>query len=346
MNDITCKLCNKFLNIKQFSRHLSKIHNQKYEDYVRDNLEDFKYLNWKLCFCGKLFHGASDKCGDCYTKNHKLNEDLFISCKICNEKIHSKVISVHLKKKHNVKFEDYVKENLEDFKKFGWCSCFVCGNLARNKSKAWNKPTCSYECRNKIMSEEYVGREGFIHTNETKKKISIANTGKKHPNMSGNLNPACRPDVAARISKTMLERGVARGSKNPMFGKTHTPESIKKIFFHRPMNKLERLVADTLDGGGIKYKFQFFINDNGICKSYDFKIKNKPLIIEIDGDYWHGNPKLKKHHPKIEETRKNDILKEGMAKKRGYKIIRLWESDIKGNNSIIIDSINFNSSYL
>jgi G:T-mismatch repair DNA endonuclease (very short patch repair protein) len=153
--------------------------------------------------------------------------------------------------------------------------------------------------------------------------------------LRGNLNPACRPEVRKQISKTRIERGVAKGKNNPMFGKTHTPEAIKKILSHRPMNKLEKIVADELDKISIPYYFQYFITDNGICKSYDFKIKQKPIILEIDGDFWHGNPNTKNHFSKVSIVKKNDTLKENMAKNRGYKVIRLWERDIKKNPSLI-----------
>jgi group I intron endonuclease len=125
------------------------------------------------------------------------------------------------------------------------------------------------------------------------------------------------------------------GKGNPMYGKTHTPEAIQKIFSHRKMNKLEKLVADELDKSNIQYTFQYFISDNGVCKSYDFKIKEKPLILEVDGDFWHVNPNTKNHYDKSDDINKNDKIKEDMALKRGIKIVRLWESDINKDPSIV-----------
>ena len=131
MSDILiCKHCGKEMGIKQFGRHLWKIHNQKYKDYVKNNLDDFKYLNWKLCSeCGDICKSTSDKCGNCYTKNHKIKKDQHIQCKRCNNNVHSKGIAKHLKCYHNMEFLDYVKDNLEDFRKLGWCNCVICGNV-------------------------------------------------------------------------------------------------------------------------------------------------------------------------------------------------------------------------
>jgi very-short-patch-repair endonuclease len=106
------------------------------------------------------------------------------------------------------------------------------------------------------------------------------------------------------------------------------------------MNKLERIVADQLDSVGIKYKFQFFISDNRVCKSYDFKLDGLPIILEIDGDFWHGNPNTKNHYDKVDDVKQNDEIKSKMANDRGYKVIRLWERDIKKDPSIVLKSLN------
>ena len=182
-------------------------------------------------------------------------------------------------------------------------------------------------------------RIGAVLSDETKQKISDSNTGIIKPSITGNLNPACRPEVREQISKTRIERGVAKGEKNGMYGKTHTPEAIRKIMSHRSMNKLEKIVADELDKANISYYFQFFITEKGVCKSYDFKIKGKPLIIEVDGNFWHGNPNQSNHHIHVNETRENDKLKDEIAMRRGISVIRLWESDIKKDPSIVLKHV-------
>lgn len=343
MSDIfICKHCGKKMGVKQFGRHLWKIHNQKYEDYVLKHLEEFKHLNWKLCSeCNTLFRGTSLKCGKCYTKNHQIKEDQYIQCYYCNQPIHSKVISVHLKTYHNIAFLDYVKEHLKDFEKMGWCKCFVCGNITK-KQGTKHETTCSEKClseyRKTLIGEKSI-RFGAVLSDETKEKISEKNIEfysikENHPFFGKKLSSGHKE----RISKSHI--GLLVGEKNGMFGKTHTSEAIKKIFLHRRMNKLEKMVADELNKVGILYHFQYFITENGICKSYDFKIKDKPLILEVDGDFWHGNPNTKTHHIHVNKTVINDRLKEEIALKRGIKVIRLWESDIKKDPSIVIRTIS------
>lgn len=340
-NILICKYCNKPFDIKQMGRHLLKIHKQSYKDYVKNNLEDFKPMGWKLCIeCGDCFKGLSEKCGGCFTKNHNIKEDQNTICRFCNRLFHSKIISQHLKQIHNIEFLDYVKENLSDFEKFGWCKCCVCGNVCRNVSKKHNQPTCSVDCSVQIR-KSWIGensvRFGAVLSDETKQKISEANTGKE--GFPGELNPMKNPEIARKAGETKIRNGSVKGPKNPMFGKTHTPEAIRKIFSHRLMNKLEQKVADELKKNGVDYTFQFFINDGDVCKSYDFKINDKPIIIEVDGDFWHGNPEVKNHYEKVDEIKENDLLKEEMAKKRGYSIVRLWEKDINKDISIVMNSL-------
>jgi len=268
-----------------------------------------------------------------------------------------KQLGRHLWKIHGKKYEDYVKENLNDFVLLGWQPCVICGTISKQK-------TCNRECFKKHcsnlkrgiifgpMSDEtkqklsndrkqkyangWAPRVGKFHSEESKQKNAESHLGKKMPSITGNLNPACRDDVRKQISRTRIDRGVAKGEHNPMYGKTHTPETIAKIFSHRKMNKLEKLVADELDRASIPYHFQYFIVENGICKSYDFKIKGKPIIIEVDGDFWHGNPNQANHYKKVDIVRENDVVKTDLAIAKGLRIVRLWESDIKKDPSIVL----------
>ena len=258
-----------------------------------------------------------------------------IKCSHCGKDIHPKVFSVHLRSHHGVDFYEYVCQHLDDFRRLNWTKCEVCGKVT--KSYAKKGATCSYECSARLR-ESWTGdkapRFGAVLSAETREKISESNR-RPNPAIRGKNNPACRSEVREKISRTRIEKGVARGEKNGMFGKTHTPEAIEKIMTHRPMNRLEKMVADELDRLGIKYTFQFFIHDGNVCKSYDFKIKDSPTILEVDGDFWHGNPDTKYHHIEVESTHQNDILKEKMAADRGYTVIRLWESDIKKDITIV-----------
>jgi len=67
----------------------------------------------------------------------------------------------------------------------------------------------------------------------------------------------------------------------------------------------------------------------------DIFVPSMKLIIEIDGDYWHGNINnsrfkiLNKHQIKAKE--KDNIRTKELIEK-GFKVLRLWESDIEKMN--------------
>jgi very-short-patch-repair endonuclease len=338
-NYFNCKYCNLSFYHRVFKNHIEKIHNESYNNYIKNNINDFSKTGYKICIeCKNVHRGRSEKCGNCFTKTHDIKQNQNIECKVCNKQIHSKLISLHLKKEHKVKLKEYIKTNLNDFELFGWCKCCMCENVTKKQGNK-HEPTCSVNCLSKLRKKIYNGRIGKPHTEETKKRLSFLKTGTSIPSIRGDLHPSKRKEVRDKISKTRIVRGVAKGEKNPMYGKTHTPEAIEKIFSHRKMNKLEKIVANLLDREKIPYKFQFFINKNGICKSYDFKLLNNNIILEIDGDFWHGNPNTKNHYIKSNEININDTLKEKIATENGYKILRFWESDIKNNPEIILKGI-------
>ena len=62
----------------------------------------------------------------------------------------------------------------------------------------------------------------------------------------------------------------------------------------------------------------------------DFLIGNQ--IIEVQGDYWHGNPRIYSNFDKIQKKNINrDLRKFKYLTSMGYSILYLWEYDLKHN---------------
>lgn len=67
---------------------------------------------------------------------------------------------------------------------------------------------------------------------------------------------------------------------------------------------------------------------------FDFYLPDHNLLIEVDGDYWHGNPeKFPDPSSMQRKNRRRDRLKAKIAMEQGYKVIRFWESEINDNPS-------------
>lgn len=249
-----------------------------------------------------------------------------IRCEICNSEISLNAFSRHLVK-HKVFFIDYVKLHNHQFPNYK--KCLFCDNLTTGT-------TCSRICHGKYVSSYMKGKftgeknpgcsiESRTKQSNTKKRKILAGTYTGHVYKSNHIPSNATKKKISESAKLRL----SDPTKNPMYGKTHTVEAVQKIFSNRNITAPEIKIRDFLSDNNIDYTYQYFIIENGICKSYDFKINNVPLIIEVDGDYWHGGPGVETYFFNVNETKQNDLLKDELAKTRNIKVLRIWESEIK-----------------
>lgn len=110
----------------------------------------------------------------------------------------------------------------------------------------------------------------------------------------------------------------------------------------------ERKVAKLLDELGVTYSAQVIFKTDilvgnqyqDICQHKraipDFVVykNNAILIIEVNGDFWHGNPKIyniNQLSPKQLQKQASDNLKYDWYHRQGYKLLVLWEYDVNHN---------------
>ena len=276
-----------------------------------------------------------------------------VKCQICEQEMSFGRIKNHIKVQHkNITVNQYIEKYWSTLPLHQPCE--VCKDKIVYKYK-----TCSKECRSQLehgqkgksKPEGFMNKEhkskiskskiGTIVSKETCDKISKSSKGVSRNKGKTPMLGKKQSDFQKQRVKERFDKYYADGNEPWTKNHKHTPETIEKIFAKKPMNKLEKFVSSILDESNIKYHFQFFIkNKEGICKSYDFKIKDTNILIEIDGDYWHGGPSLEKHFFKLEEVKQNDLFKNQLAKDKGFQLIRVWESDIYNKPNIIIEKIN------
>jgi len=86
-----------------------------------------------------------------------------------------------------------------------------------------------------------------------------------------------------------------------------------------------------------KRRIYFAAHVSKIIGKPDIVFRHKKVVVFIDSDFWHGHPKrciMPKTNSsywkkKIEGNRKRDKLVNAELKNNGWKIVRLWEYDIK-----------------
>jgi DNA mismatch endonuclease, patch repair protein len=75
----------------------------------------------------------------------------------------------------------------------------------------------------------------------------------------------------------------------------------------------------------------------------DFVFTRKKLVVFVDGDFWHGNPK-KFRLPKSNcDYWRNKILRNRIRdreinmtlRKMGWKVVRFWESSLKDEEAVM-----------
>lgn len=259
-----------------------------------------------------------------------------LTCRHCNKDIKdTKGFSSHLRI-HNITYIEYVRANLDQFPNYKLCpSCnenWTFGNY------------CSHKCLGIANGKRQSGQIGWsrgltkdTHSglNSVSKKATVRNKGR---NIWSEMSEETKAAAKKKISKKTSER--VKGSGNPMFGRKHNAETVQKIVKRRFKSTPEKFIITFLTEERINFYFQYFISSTSV-HSYDFKIKGKQLIIEVDGDYWHGGPGVKVSHKDVEITKATDKLKQDVAEGLGFKVVRIWESEIKINPQLVKDRLRF-----
>lgn len=256
-------------------------------------------------------------------------------------------------------------------------NCLMCNKVietTRNKISVGKSMYCSKKCNNEHKKETYKGENngmwGKKITEEHKKILSEVNknlwinTNKRDNIRKHILNykekngyyPGCDEKSLEKKKRTNIEKwGVEYPGWNlPELREKLEATCLTKYGKHSwqigqdsQNNKdtdIEVITENILIKNHINYIKQYRLYYNKTrFKKYDFYIPKNNLLIECDGDYWHGNtdkiPHLNENHIKVKI---NDEFKNKLALDNGFNIIRFWGSDIKSPNfdTILISHIN------
>jgi len=99
-------------------------------------------------------------------------------------------------------------------------------------------------------------------------------------------------------------------------------------------SELEKKAVPVLDSMGVEYVAQFPVRDsNGrfVCV-FDFFIPVHKVAVEVNGTFWHSDPRLYPQGP-VHSVQKRNAIKWAQklvtAQRLGYRVVELWEKDIK-----------------
>lgn len=105
--------------------------------------------------------------------------------------------------------------------------------------------------------------------------------------------------------------------------------------------------------------FRYRVNDNKLPGKPDIVLPKYKTVIFVNGCFWHGHENCKYFKlpstrtewwkDKIEGNIKNDIKKHAQLRDAGFKVIVVWECEVKSKNNfsgIIEQIINLNGEQL
>lgn len=154
-------------------------------------------------------------------------------------------------------------------------------------------------------------------------------------------------DTKEKSKKTLNEKyGINNPCELPFF----TRNNGKRSKLQKEVEKYLRSIniEFQVEVGKIFSKFNPWFN-----KSYspivDILLEKQKIIFEINGNIWHANPEIYKDNDLIktwsglltgQQIRKRDLERKKQIESFGYKVIEIWEKDIRSNFQKVKDKIN------
>lgn len=263
-------------------------------------------------------------------------------CLICKKDFKNlNGLAIHCKSFHNIKIHEYIVENI--LKKQPLCKCgcgkkvswyqnkfheYLTGHFSKTKlfNNPWSKKGRTPNNKINFSKNDYERmKDMFIKEHKSIKTIA------KYFNCS--INP-----IKCYL-RNNLKNYFELVSINNSWRKKNIPELNQKMknaaakggmaYSKYNNTDIEIKTKEFLNELNVKYIFQYFLQNKQNKYCFDFYIPDKKLLIEVDGDYWHGNPKIYKTLNKDQiYNKKRDERKNKFVKELGLNLLRFWGSDI------------------
>lgn len=291
---------------------------------------------------------------------YEIDKSLWHVCQICNKNIkdlakelggantyYSEVFKKHLLE-HSIIIEDYFSEvcRLKKPK----CSCGCGGDVSINKKKSSNFKWKSFACgkndgvvewskkakeTRKGKNNPMFGRESW-NKGKTKddddklKNISLKLTGRKIGSNTKN-----KQSKSAKVRKIHGHTGCSHTDENKEKFRQNALKMINDGKFSQLKSYPHKRMCEIIKSMNLAYEEEKRLS----YWSFDIYLSDYDLYIEVDGDYFHSNPKIYPNGPKTNTQKINkarDDKKNKFVLDNNIKLIRFWESDILNDEKEVI----------
>jgi very-short-patch-repair endonuclease len=321
---IECKVCGEILvgmtmtaSVGNLTKHLTKVHNMHSKTYT------VKYMHNGVapkcdCGCGNDACYSAYKFGK-YYKDHKNKRKLTPEEKL-------KMSKAHLERNKNydakllelgITIDDLKKYwELYKTKEYNGIRLSKYANIDfRTIKRYWR----AFDIATNIQIQEYTRIHKAVWSNQGKNNGSFKEIAddtilnmylyiKQHNTITlSKLKTLYSIDICTSALYKKLKLKFPDIDEYLVYGRVSTPE---KEFYY--------ILSYYFGDKNIKRQFKL----EG--KSYDFLLFDK-ILIEYDGDYWHS----------IEKNIKNDNIKNNLANKYDYILLRVKDSESKNINNLL-----------
>lgn len=189
--------------------------------------------------------------------------------------------------------------------------------------------------RKKTNLEKYGSEHNFSRNHPSRKKWE-----KELFENEGIVNVFQREIVKEKSAKTICEK----------YGEEFWTKHCGTVRGTNIISSLNKQVFDILKENKISFKIEKKIKKpKGYYYAYDILISGKNKIIEVYGDYWHGNPLIYKENDlilknttneiKVKDKWEKDKIKNNFAIENSFEVLIVWEYDLKNNLDLTIKKI-------
>ena len=210
---------------------------------------------------------------------------------------------------------------------------FVYGHGQKGTNNAMFGKKVSIETKIK-MSQSRKGRPSWkkglkgIYSEETRKRWSKQRKGK--PTWNKGLTKEIDERVRLSAEKLIGRPSKSKGKPNPKAREIiNKLRSEGKLNFGVKPNKPEKFLINLIETNNIPFEYvgngKIWFAGETQAFNPDFINKSSKSIIELFGDYWHNLPQNK--------IRDEERLK--IYARNGYKVLIIWEKELKEVNSIL-----------
>jgi G:T-mismatch repair DNA endonuclease (very short patch repair protein) len=243
---------------------------------------------------------------------YKKESHIALNCGYCGKKFETS-ISQYKRYKNNYcsrKCADKAKIGVElpgNRAELHKCICPICGKeFYQSKNTKNPKKTCSQKC-------------GYVLRGQTRdKKVTLIcqYCGKEYTVHN------CEKERSKYCSRSCL--------------------ALAKMVDGHSNTLPERLTANKLKEMGVSFIQQYPIDRMKV----DFYLPENNTVLEVYGDYWHGNPSIYPTRDLLNETQKQNINRDQKRrhylKQKGYNFAYVWEKQIKENPDILLKLLCMN----